>query len=307
MELLSKLRAFRRVFEAGTITAAARSLEVSGPAVSRALAALEEELDARLFIRTTRRVVATDAGRALYAHSVRLDHELEAARRSVRAGDRLHGRLTVSAPVALGLDRLVSWLPGLLADHPGLAIDLRLEDRAVDLVAEGVDVAVRAGATPRSSASLVARKLYRARRVLVAAPAYLRMRGTPAAPQELARHDLLMLLGHTHDDDRWRFRRRGRTSEIAVRWRLRSSSPLALLAAARRAAGITLLPDWMVQDSLSSGELVALLVDEETDGVDVHALYPVALRDAPRIRLYLEALQANLGAAAPARRQARVD
>ena len=290
MGFLDRVAAYRRIVEAGSIARAAHSLGVSAPAVSRALSTLERELDAQLIVRTTRNMRVTEAGRRFFDHCLRIEREVESARESVR-DEVVTGTLIVSVPVSLGLARIAPLLPSLLAENPSLRVDLRLEDRRVDLVAEGVDVAIRAGAKPRTSSSLVARQLYPAERQVVASPNYLHRRGTPRIPKDLDRHDALLLAGAA---SQWRFHRGKRSYLAQVTGPLRSTALLALRDAAIRGAGVALLPDWMVRDAIGRHELTCVLRDYRADAIDVFALYRVGLRGDGRLRVVLDRLNESL-------------
>jgi DNA-binding transcriptional LysR family regulator len=263
--------------------------------VSRQLGALERELGASLLVRTTRRISLTSAGRQFYEHCVRVGRELEAARAAVTPGAR--GLVVVSAPVTYGLTTISPRLPALLAAHPGLEVELRLEDRVVDLLGEGVDLAVRAGASPPDSDALVARRLGAWQRRLVAAPAYLRTRGTPRRPEELARHEALVHLPGVGEAGLWLFRRDGEEHRIRVRGALRSNAYLALHQAALAGRGVALLPDLMVADDLRQRRLRVLLPAYEAPGTSVWALFRVELRGSGRLRAVLADLEAGLAQA----------
>jgi DNA-binding transcriptional LysR family regulator len=172
----------------GSLSRAARALRVSPAAVSRTLSALERELGTSLLVRTTRTLAMTDEGSRFYAGAQRALREVDEARGSVSARSGVAGLLTVSAPTALGLGRLDASLPVLIARHPGLRIDLRLEDHVIDLVADGVDIAIRAGIAPPDNTYVVAHRIGVGARVVVASPSYLKRRGEPVQPSQLARH-----------------------------------------------------------------------------------------------------------------------
>jgi len=287
MGFLDRLATYRRIVEAGSIARAAISLGVSSATASRALSALEQELDTTLIARNTRQMRVTDAGRRFYAHCLRIEREVASARDAVKQGAAT-GTLTVSVPVSLGLARITPLMPALLGENPGLRVDLRLEDQQIDLVAEGVDIAIRAGAKPRTSASLIARPLYHAKRVVTASPAYLQRRGVPKKPGDLKHHDVLVL---ANAGDQWRFRR-GRTSHaVKVEGPFRSTALLPLRDAAIRSAGVALLPNWMVQGPVARAELSVLLTGYETEGIDVFSLYRVELRRDQRVRGFLSHLE----------------
>lgn len=275
---------FARIVETGSLSAAARASRLSLAAVSRQLAALEAELGVSLVVRTTRRLQVTDAGRRWYAHGVRLLHDLDAARADLAADAAPRGRVVVSAPVTAGLAHVVPRLERLARRHPQLEVDLRLEDHVVDLVGDAVDLAVRAGVAPPDSASIIAHPLTHFRRVLVAAPAYLRRRGKPRHPHDLVHHDALVATSATRATPVWRFTRDGDTLEIQPRARLRCNAPLALRDWAAAGAGVAVLPAWL------AGTLVPLLPDWSIPTVPLWALHRVELRTAPRLRAVLSAL-----------------
>jgi DNA-binding transcriptional LysR family regulator len=291
MDLLSQMETFVRVVESGSLSAAARGLRLSLPAVSRQLTALEEQLGAPLVLRTTRRLSVTPAGRQYYERCLRILREVEDAQASVREQRAVSGLLTVTAPVTVGLLLLGPHLPSLLAAHPGLRMDLRLEDRLIDLVEDGVDVALRAGVPPPDSTSFIAWPLKTFRRLVVASPRYLKKRGEPKAPEALAQHEVLIHQPGTGTGATWRLQRAGGEVSVSVAGALRISAPLGLRDAAVAGLGITSLPDWLVAEDLAAGRLKALLPGWETPPQSVFALHRAELRGAPRVRAFVEHLR----------------
>lgn len=291
MDALSQMRTFTRVVDAGSLSGAARALRLSLAAVSRQVSALETDLGATLLLRTTRRLTVTDAGRRYYAHCLRVLREVEDARASVARDGAVRGRLSVTAPVTYGLARVAPSMAGLLARHPALTIDLVLEDRVVDLVAEGVDVAIRAGAPPPDSTSLVAHALATYERVLVASPAYLEQRGVPRSPDALASHQALVHLPGDGRASTWRFVREGKEQVAEIKAALRTNALFALRGAALDGIGIALLPDWLVERDLAARRLRVLLRDYRTPPVVVSALYRTELRGSPRILALVDHLK----------------
>ena len=281
MDLLDQMRTFVRIVDGGSLSAAARGRRMSLPAVSRQLAALESELATTLIARSTRRLQITPSGRRWYEHSVRLLRELEDARADVADSVEPRGSVTISAPVAFGIVHVVPRLERLARKHPRLEVELRLEDQLVDLVGEAVDVAIRIGTAPPDSAALLARPLLEFRRIAVASRSYLRRRGTPRDPSELAKHDGLLQLGARP----WRFLRGDEVVEQTPPARLRSSAPIALRDWALAGAGIAFLPDWLI-----GGALVPLLADWATPAIHVWALQRIELRSTTRVRTVLDAL-----------------
>ena len=291
MDFLAKAETFVRIVEAGSFSAAGRSLGLSLAAISRQVGALESELNAKLLLRTTRSSSLTDEGRRFHEHAVRLLREAEAARASVRSDGALAGQLVVSASVSLGILRVVPHLPTWLAAHPALQLALRLEDRATDLVSEGVDVAVRAGLELPDTTSLVAHSLATFQRVLVASPAYLKRHGTPRSVASLGEHAAVLGL---HSDERWQFTEAGTPRSVSVRAQLRVGTLLAIRAAALAGMGIAVLPDFVVRDALAEHALKALLPACQLTPVSAQALYRVENRGTPRIEALLRHLRATV-------------
>lgn len=288
MDLLEKLSTYVRVLEAGSMSAAARQLRISGPAVSRQIAALEAEIGVPLVARTTRRMEVTPAGRQLYERSLRILREVDEARALAR-GETIAGPLRVSAPITFGLAFLTPRLRTLRRRHPGLRLDLSLEDRLVDLALEGVDVAIRVGGRAPDSVDLVAHEIHAFRRVLVASPTYLKKRGAPRSPEALVKHEVLaypMPYG-----DVWTLTDGARDARVRLDPIFRSNAMHALRALAEDDAGITLLPDWFVADEVARGTLRVVLPAWRTDRVVVLAIHRTAQRGAPRIRALLDHLR----------------
>ncbi|MEJ7596999.1 MAG: LysR family transcriptional regulator [Kofleriaceae bacterium] len=284
MDLLDQMRTFVRIVDGGSLSSAARGRRMSVAAVSRQLAALEAELAAPLIARSTRRREVPPRGRRWYEHCVRLLRELEAARDDVAESPEPRGTVTVSAPVALGIVYVVPRLERLARKYRRLELELRLEDHLVDLVGEAVDLALRIGPARPDSTAIVARPVFEFRRQAVASRAYLRRRGTPRHPRELAQHDGLIQLGAAP----WRFVQGDEVHELAAPARLRSSAPIALRDWALAGAGIAFLPAWLVSDT----DLVTVLPGWSTPAVHVWALQRVAQRAATRVRAVLDALGA---------------
>jgi DNA-binding transcriptional LysR family regulator len=295
-QLLPRLGTFVRVVESGSLSAAARALRLSLPAVSRQIAALEAGLGATLLLRTTRRLTVTEAGRTFYERSLRVLREVEEAQDSVRSSSTPSGKVTITAPVTWGLTYLTSVVQSAHARYPALQLDVRLEDRLVDLVGDGVDIAVRAGVPPPDSAQIVASPLLRFRRLPVASPRYLRRHGTPGVPDALARHEALVQIPEAAPLDMWRFERAGVERSVAVRGRFRSNVPQALRQAALAGLGIALLPEWLVTTHLATRRLRALLPDWSTPPVSVYALQRADLRGSARVRAALDLLRGAVAA-----------
>lgn len=292
MDLLAQMTTFIRVVDAGSLSAAAAPLQLSVPAVSRQISALEETLGGALLLRSTRKVTTTPAGRRYYEHCQRVLREVEAAQSSLKRGQVIEGQLVVTAPVTLGLARVSPHLPSLVAKHPGLMIDLRVEDHMVDLVSEGVDVAVRVGVALPDSVSVVARRLMSYRRIVVASPRYLEEFGEPRQPRDLAQHKAIAHIGVRGVATTWTLERKGVESPVEVRSAIRSNAPYVLRDAAIEGAGVALLPDWIAAPDIAAGRLRHVLRAWQTAPVVVSAVHRKEARGAPRIKAFLDHLAA---------------
>lgn len=290
MDRLAAMTAFVRVVEAGSLSAAARALNTSLASVSRQLAALERRLGARLMNRTTRRIALTEGGRAYYERSKRVLADIEEAEAALSQHQAMpSGRLVVSAPIAFGQVYLAPIIAGFLARHPRVAIDLSLADRFVNVVEEGIDVAVRVGTLADSS--LIARRLGTFRRVVVASPAYLKSHAAPRRPTDIAGHDCLsfsMLI----DPVRWHFVADGKEIAVPIAPRLRSDNQLALRQAAIDGAGLLLASSWFVREAVAAGRLQVVLDAFETPVVPIHVVYPHARLLSAKVRAFVDYLAA---------------
>ncbi len=297
MSFLSGLETFARVVELGSLSAAARARRVSLAAVSRQLAELEREVGAALVLRSTRRMSVTDAGREMYLRAVRILREVEDARTASRARG-VAGRLVVSAGVTLGQRWLMPRLAPLVASRPALVVELRLEDALVDLIADGVDVALRGGVAPPDSTVVVAPVVATFHRWLVAAPAYLRTRRSALRdPAQLADHDALVQLRQQGAAPTWTLEpSRGNPAvvrTIALRERFAATAPAALREAALAGLGVALLPDWLVADDLAARRLRRILPQWRSPPVSIWAIHRVEQRGNARIGALLDALRAD--------------
>jgi DNA-binding transcriptional LysR family regulator len=293
MDLLDQMETFVHVVETGSLSKAARARSLSLPAVSRQLRALERDLGRALIIRSTRRLRVTEAGQRWYENCARILSDLEQARREVDSPAAVRGSLTVSAPVTFGQVHVMPCVHTLLARHPDLSINVRLEDQLVDLVSEAVDVVVRGGFELPDSPSLISRPLRRFHRLAVATPAYLRRHGSPADPRALREHSCLIQLGAFGPLHDWRFTRGSEARSIQVSGRLRATSPMALLAATLAGDGIALLPEWLVDREIEARRLKRVLADWTTPLTSVWAVYRTESRAAARIKAFLDAMTVN--------------
>jgi DNA-binding transcriptional LysR family regulator len=293
-ELVSGMAVFVAVVEGGSLAAAARKTRLTPSAVSKHVARLERSLGARLLRRTTRRMTVTDAGQTFFERARVVLEDLRRVEQEVTQENAApHGRVRVSAPQLLGQTRVVPILLAFQKKVPAVSLDLELSDRAVDMVGEGTDVAVRITAEPPPS--FVARRVGTVRRVLCASPSYLRAHGTPRVPRDLGKHACLLLAGPSAAPV-WRFdATAGAAPEgIRVDARLRASSTLTLYEAAKAGLGIAELPRYLVREDLKARRLVPVLEALTPDGPGVYVIYPPAKLLPARIRVLVSHLVPEL-------------
>jgi DNA-binding transcriptional LysR family regulator len=291
MDFLGKSATFLRIVESGSLSAAGRSLGLSLPAISRQLASLESELGVPLLLRTPHSQQLTEEGRRFHAHATRLVREAEAARTSVQPDGELTGDLVVSATVTIGLLRIVPSLHAFRAAHPSLRVELRLEDRAVDLVSEGVDVVVRSGSALPDTTALVAVPLASCRRMIVASPEYLRAHGTPRDTASLANH---AAIGGVGSRSYWPLIEHGQESRIPVDVQLRVGTLLGIRDAAIAGLGLALLPELVIAEPLAAGSLCMVLPGVATQPDSMRALFRIETKGTPRIDAILNHLRATI-------------
>jgi len=292
MDLLAQMATFVAVVDGKSLSAAARAQRLSLPAVSRQLQALEQEPGSSLITRSTRRLRVTDAGQRWYEHCRHVLRQVDEAVDSMRQGGAAHGRLVVSASLTFGAAFIVPQLQKLTEAHPHLTIDLRLEDHLVDLIGEGVDVAVRSGSAPPLSTAYVAQRIFGMRRVLVAAPRWLRRHGSVREPEQLTRHECLIQVTPGGVVVPWALHFRGEEAEHVpdVRGRIRTNAPSALRSLALDGAGVAYLPEWLVFADIEAGALRRVLPDWASVELTSWAVYRAELRGSPRLRAFLDAL-----------------
>jgi len=292
MDLLEQMHTFVAIVEGKSLSRAARVRRLSLPAVSRQLRALETELGASLVIRSTRRLHVTEPGLAWYERCRRVLREIEDGKEAARDTRGVRGRLVISASLTFGQAIVVPRLTQLSAAHPELVIDLRLEDQLVDLVAEGVDVAIRAGSPPPNSTALVAHPIFAMDRILVASPRWLKQHGVPREPAQLSERDCLIQVTPAGHEVPWSLGRSPTEPHrtVEVRGRLRANAPMALRDLAVAGAGIAYLPDWLVADQLEAGTLKRVLPGWASEPITAWLVHRAELRGTARIRALLAAL-----------------
>ena len=293
MDPLDGIAAFVRVVEGGSFSAAARHLKISKSAVSAHVQRLEERLGIRLLNRTTRRLSMTEAGAAYYRHCARILTEAEAAEQAASALQREpRGTLRISAPDSFGWMHVAPAVPDFLRRYPELSIDIALSPAHVNLVDEGLDLAIRIGVLEDSP--LVVRKLALSRLVVCAAPAYLKKYGAPREPDELAKHNCLCtsLLPW---GDQWRLAGKRGEVRVAVGGSFRSNNAEMLRAAALDGIGIAVLPTWAVAELLHTGALRRVLDAWEPPASTIYAVYPGKKLMSMKVRAFVDHLARRIG------------
>ncbi len=292
MDKFEALEAFAAIADHGGFAAAARHLRVSPQAVTRAIAGLEHQLGVPLLQRTTRSVRLTDEGAAFLARSRQVLADLrEAEQAAMGVSSEPRGALVVTAPVAFGRIHVVPIVTALLGRHRRLTVRLLLLDRLVQLVEEGIDVAVRIG--DLTDSALRAVRLGEVRQRLVASPAYLDSHGVPATPAELARHRLI-LFTELSSSDAWRFGAQGRQA-VHVRPVLTVNTADAAVAAAEAGLGIALVMSYQASAAIAAGRLSAILDSQAPPPTAVSLLFQASRRDAPNVRAFIELAKESFG------------
>lgn len=297
MDTHTAMQTYAKVVELGSFAAAADKLGLARSVVTRQIAYLEQRYGVRLLNRTTRKLSMTDAGRAFYERVRPILAEVADLEQSLQAeGQRPSGRLRVSAPVSFGILHLGPAIAEYLQRYPDVVIDLDLNDRVVDLVEDGFDVAVRIG--PLLDSSLVARPLAPQQLLVCAAPSYLARHGTPQSPEELRQHRCLHY-AYASTGNEWHFEKDGVPHLVRVNAALRANNGDVLRTAALAGHGIILQPDFLVGEDVRAGRLVALLTDYAHTPISMYALYPHRRFLSPKVRSFVEHLEARYGAAPP--------
>lgn len=293
MDRIQSLRLFIRVVDLGSFSKAAAELGVGQPAATKQVAALEANLGSRLLHRSTRGVTPTEIGQLYYDKCKLIAHHVDEAE-SVAAlmQAQVQGGLRISTSVAFGRRVLVPWVMGFMRHNPRLQIDLSFEDRQVDLIEQGIDVAVRMGRLADSS--LGSRYLGVNPWLVVAAPAYLAKRGEPRTPADLAGHDAL-IYSTVQGDARWLFSGAdGQPRPTDVRGPLRSNNLSALLAAARGGLGLAALPWYVAHASVRSGAVQPVLRDWRLPSQEIHAVFPSPRMVPAKVTGFIDWLQLQI-------------
>lgn len=286
MDRLTAMAQFVRVVEAGSFSAAARVLGQGQPSVSKAVAQLEARLGVRLITRTTRALALTDAGKSFYDRAkTALDAADEAEAAARGAGAALSGRLRICAPVTLARLHIVPALPDFMAAHPQLELDLVLDDRRIDLVEEGIDIAIRAGVLADSA--MVATRLATSRRQVVASREFWRRHGETPTPAAL-RHLPFIAYGDAPGGTDWVFARNGGTELVRLEPRMRTSALEGLREAVFAGIGFAIISEWSITDAVAARQVETRLDDYALPSVDIWTIFPAGRQRSARARAFAE-------------------
>jgi DNA-binding transcriptional LysR family regulator len=293
IDLVAGMRVFTAVVEAESFAAAADKLELSRGMATRYVAQIEAHLGVRLLNRTTRRLSLTEAGSDYYQRATQVLAMIEEAETSAAQNASVpRGTLHVTSSVIFGARHLGAAVSEYLKRHPQIQLDLSLNERVVDLVEEGFDLAIRVAA--HIDAGLVARRITPVRIVACAAPAYLKTHGTPKSPEELTGHNCLVYAHPVHQGG-WHFKRKGEERTVPVTGSMRSNSGDAFVSAAIEGLGVVFEPSFLVYEALRDGRLVQLLPDWESEPMWVFAVYPNRKFLAPKVRSFIDFLIERFG------------
>lgn len=293
MDRLREMERFVRIVETGSFSAAARDLKLGQPAISKAIAGLEERLGTRLLVRSTRQLSPTEAGTAFYERAQRAiaeANEADAAAQGVGSG--LEGRLRICAPVTFARLHLVPRLGAFLDAHPRLQLELVMDDRVIDLVAENIDAALRLGRM--SDSSLRARKMAQAERYVVASPAYLAKRGVPSNPADLLEHDGIVY-GQSSGGQEWSFRRGTSETSIRLRTRLTLSAAEGVREAVLAGQGFAITSRWMFAPEIASGAVVPVLREWTLPPMELWIIYPSGKLTSTKARAFVKWFETAMG------------
>jgi DNA-binding transcriptional LysR family regulator len=290
---LADLRIFTKVVKAGSFSAAARQLGLPPSSVSRRIGALEQRLGVPLFVRTTRQVSLTEAGRVYSTSVQRVLSDLEDADQTVsQFHDKPRGTLCIESRVSLGSRLIAPLLPRFLEEHPGLSIDLRLTSERIEILSQGVDLGIRFGLGKASS--LITRKVASTRQGIYASPKYIAEHGEPRTPDELLDHNCLVFVVHD-EAAMWRFKGASYSRELRISGNYRSNDTTALHAATVDGLGIGVYHHWVVVKDVQEGRLIRLLPDYDvttmpTFDTHIYVIYPPNMQNLPKIRGFIDFL-----------------
>ena len=287
MDRLSAIEIYIRVFETGSFSTAARHFDIGQPAASKAVAQLEEWLGVKLLLRSTRGLAPTEAGTSFYTRAKRAMEETDEAVLAARgAATGLSGKLRVSAAVCFARLHIVPRLPEFLDAHPELELDLVLDDRVIDLVEEGIDVALRMG--PLGDSNMTARRISEARRVVLATPEYFSRHAAPRSPADLLKHQVLIYPGDSGGGENFTFRKGSAETSVKVQGRLRITATEGLRSAVFAHIGVAVASEWSFGPELKSGVVVPAMEDWTLPRLALSAVYPTGRLASTKARQFVE-------------------
>ena len=289
MDRFQAMQMYVQVVDAGSFSAAARILNIGQPAVSKTIAQLEKHLEVRLLLRTTHGLTPTEAGQRFYERARITLQQAEEAEMAARGADKgLTGTLRVAAAPTFARLHVIPSLSRFMELHPQLNVDIKLDDRPIDLIAEGIDICLRMGTLQDSGA--VARKLATSRRSVLATADYLTRSGHPKHPQELSQHEVLVF---SQQNTTWQFIRNDEEVNVAVQGRLHLSAAEGIRAALLAHMGITIASDWMFSQELADGTVERVVSDWALPDIDLWAVFPggrMATAKARQFATFVETL-----------------
>jgi DNA-binding transcriptional LysR family regulator len=288
---LSSLRLFVRVARRGSFSAGGRELNIPQPTVSRTIATLEREMGASLFTRTTRAVTLTEAGADFLARIEPILGALDEAEHAVRGTGELRGVLRVGISSTFAIREIAPRLPSFMEKHPALRVEVLADDLSQNFVDEGIDVGLRFGSLPDSTA--VARRIAAWPRVIVASPAYLKRSGVPQTPANLAAHSVIV--GPSRLGPAWTFRKGGKATSVRVNGRLTATVNEVATAAAVAGLGLASMASVGCRSELEKGSLVRVLSEWDMGSVELHAVFPGGRGAKPSARAFVDFLVAESG------------
>jgi DNA-binding transcriptional LysR family regulator len=284
---VAELQLFVEIIKAGNLSAAARALNSSPAAMSRGLSALESRLGVRLVTRTSRSFELTAEGHLFYERCERIVADIaEAEAEASSQGKTVKGKLRIGAPMGIGRRLIAPLVARFVEKYPGIQVHLNLSDSGLDVIDDGLDIALRVGLPP--DASVIAKKILSTRRIVCASPAYLKIHGTPRRPEDLRQHDCIRLVRGRRVMDAWSFQQGGKRFELTVSGSLTTTSGEVVHNWVRAGKGIGLKVVWDIQPDLDAGTIVECLSDFWCDQIDLFAILASRQHLFPRIRVFLD-------------------
>jgi len=291
MDRLTAMTAFIRCVERGSFSAVAREMNMTQPTVSKLIAALERRLAGKLFARSSRQLALTAEGQHFYEQCRTIVDAVESAEGSFKTGrEQIAGMLHVATSVAFGRTQVMSRMRAFMQRYPLLRVDLQLNDRFIDLVEEGIDVAFRIGELKESG--LIARRIGTTFRVTAGAPAYFKLHGEPSTPEDLGAHNCILYTGLA-TANAWPYSRGGRDRSVRVSGNFQSNSSEAVRAATLSGIGIALSPIWLFGDDIRAKRLKVVLTDYQPKPLPIHAVSPANRRYSAKVNAFVDFFKAE--------------